>query len=80
MTDGGYERNGVVYLFDVAITLTDAGLAAGPGFGLAPVGVVFEFLKLLQQSGPQQCASAPPCPAHRTFMRAVSCHIQHALM
>ena len=58
VTDGGYERNSVVYLFDVSITLTEAGLAAGPGFGLAPVGVVFEFIKMLQQAGPQRYAAA----------------------
>lgn len=58
VTDGGYERNSVVYLFDVSITLTEAGLAAGPGFGLAPVGVVFEFIRMLQQAGPQRCAAA----------------------
>ena len=57
VTDGGYERNSVVYLFDVSITLTEAGLAAGPGFGMASVGVVFEFIKMLQQLGPQQCVA-----------------------
>ena len=44
----------MVYLFDVSITLTEAGLAAGPGFGMASVGVVFEFIKMLEQLGPQQ--------------------------
>ena len=47
----------MVYLFDVSITLTEAGLTAGPGFGMASVGVVFEFIKMLQQLGPQQYAA-----------------------
>ena len=31
MHDGGLERNSAAYLFEVAITLTEAGLAAAPG-------------------------------------------------
>ena len=34
-----------------SITLTEAGLAAGPGFGLGPVGLLFQYLKLLKQTG-----------------------------
>ena len=29
--EGGFERSSATFLFDVSITLTDAGLAAGPG-------------------------------------------------
>ena len=31
MHDGGLERNSAAYVFEVAITLTEAGLAAAPG-------------------------------------------------
>ena len=31
VADGGFERSSVVYLFDVSITLTEAGLHAAPG-------------------------------------------------
>ena len=54
--EGGYERNTAVFLFDVNVTLTEAGLAAGPGLGLAPAGLLFEFLAMLRKAGPQKCA------------------------
>ena len=31
MHDGGYERNSAAYVFELCITLTEAGLAAAPG-------------------------------------------------
>jgi len=53
--EGGYERNSAVFLFDVNITLTEAGLAAGSGLGLKPAGLLFEFLAMLRKAGPQRC-------------------------
>ena len=44
-----------MFLFDVNITLTEAGLAAGPGLGLGPIGLLFEFLAMLREAGPQRC-------------------------
>jgi hypothetical protein len=38
-------------MFGVTITLTDAGLAAGPGYGLAAVGAAFEYLAMLRATG-----------------------------
>ena len=35
--EGGFERSSAVYLFDVSITLTEAGLSAGPGEWLISV-------------------------------------------
>ena len=52
--EGGYERNSAVFLFDVNITLTEAGLAAGPGLGLGPTSLLFEFLAMLREAGPQR--------------------------
>lgn len=49
--DDGYSFNTAAYLFTVNIVLTEAGLAAGPGFGLAPVGLLFQYLKLLTDTG-----------------------------
>ncbi len=45
-----------MFLFDVNVTLTEAGLAAGPGLGLATAGLLFEFLAMLRKAGPQKCA------------------------
>jgi secreted Zn-dependent insulinase-like peptidase len=36
------------------MTLTEAGLNAGPGLGLAPVGLLFQYLSLLRAAGPQE--------------------------
>jgi hypothetical protein len=44
-----------VFMFGITITLTDAGLAAGPGFGLAPVGATFEYLSMLRAAGGFSC-------------------------
>jgi secreted Zn-dependent insulinase-like peptidase len=52
--DDGYSFNTAAYLFTVNIVLTDAGLAAGPGGGLGPVGLMFRYLALLAASEPQQ--------------------------
>ena len=54
MAEGGHERSSAAWLFDVALTLTDAGLSAPPGAGLAPVGLLFQFLNLLRKEGPQE--------------------------
>jgi nardilysin len=31
VSEGGYERNSAAFVFEVSVTLTDAGLAAAPG-------------------------------------------------
>lgn len=49
--DDGYSANTAAYLFTVSIVLTEAGLQAGPGLGLAPVGLLFQYLKLLIETG-----------------------------
>lgn len=38
----------------VNITLTEAGLAAGEGFGLAAVELLFQYLAMLRAAGPQE--------------------------
>lgn len=59
--DDGYNANTAVYLFTVSIVLTEAGLAAGPGLGLAPVGLLFQYLRLLEQTGERARAHAVCC-------------------
>jgi hypothetical protein len=54
VSEGGYDRNSALFVFDVMVTLTEAGLEAGSGFGLAAVGVVFEYIQMLAAHGPQQ--------------------------
>lgn len=46
--------NTCVYIFGVDITLTEAGLAAGPGFGLAVVELVFKYLRMIREAKPQE--------------------------
>jgi hypothetical protein len=49
--DDGYSFNTAAYMFTVNIVLTETGLAAGPGFGLAPVALLFQYIKLLTTTG-----------------------------
>jgi hypothetical protein len=49
--DDGYSFNTAAYLFTVSIVLTESGLTAGPGFGLAPVALLFQYIKLLTTTG-----------------------------
>lgn len=49
--EDGYSQNSCCYLFTVNVTLTEAGLAAGPGYGLGPVGLLFSYLRLLRETG-----------------------------
>lgn len=49
--DDGYSFNTAAYLFTVNIVLTEAGLQAGPGCGLAPVALLFQYLRLLVTTG-----------------------------
>ncbi|EFN52789.1 hypothetical protein CHLNCDRAFT_138430 [Chlorella variabilis] len=56
LSAGVSDQSSVAWLFEVSITLTEAGLAAGPGCGLACVGLLFEFLALLRSVGPQRWA------------------------
>lgn len=46
--------NSFAYMFEINIRLTDAGLMAGPGFGLAPVMMIFQYLKMLRNQEPQE--------------------------
>jgi len=47
----GYSQNTGCYLFGITITLTDAGLNAGEGFGLAAVELMFNYLNMLRNQG-----------------------------
>eukprot|EP00271_Cylindrocystis_brebissonii_P012852 TRINITY_DN32367_c0_g1_i1.p1 TRINITY_DN32367_c0_g1~~TRINITY_DN32367_c0_g1_i1.p1 ORF type:complete len:963 (+),score=199.34 TRINITY_DN32367_c0_g1_i1:121-2889(+) len=48
--DGGYERSSVLYLFSTAIALTEKGLEKV----MDVIGLVFQYLALLRQVGPQE--------------------------
>jgi hypothetical protein len=50
----GASRNCAYTFFQVDFTLTSEGLDTGPGFGLAPVGLLFEYIAMLKRHGPQQ--------------------------
>jgi nardilysin len=51
--EGGTDRSSAAYVFEVGVTLTDAGLAAGPGAGLAVLPLLFSYIGLLTAAGPQ---------------------------
>jgi secreted Zn-dependent insulinase-like peptidase len=50
----GHSQNTACHLFGISATLTEAGLAAGPGLGLAVVDLMFEYLAMLEATGPQE--------------------------
>ena len=52
--EDGLSRNTAYTLMQVQITLTTEGMAAGPGYGLAPVGLFFEYMRMLKAAGPQR--------------------------
>jgi len=53
---GVSEQTSAFYLFDVSITLTEAGLVDGPGCGLAVVDSLFQYLSMLRAAQPQRWA------------------------
>ncbi|KAL4440115.1 hypothetical protein ABPG75_003116 [Micractinium tetrahymenae] len=56
LSAGVGDQSSVTWLFEVSITLTEAGLAAGPGCGLAAAGLLFKYLAMLRSAGPQRWA------------------------
>lgn len=46
VNEGGYERNTALFVFEVSITLTDAGLAAAPGLQLLQRVFLVSFIAL----------------------------------
>lgn len=56
LSAGVSDQSSVTWLFEVCITLTEAGLQAGPGCGLAAAGLLFEYLGMLRAAGPQRWA------------------------
>jgi hypothetical protein len=66
--DDGYSANTAAYLFTVSIVLTEAGLSAGPGCGLAPVALLFQYLKLLTDTG------APVSQRSGLWVEALGCY------
>lgn len=53
---GVQDQTSAAYLFEISITLTDAGLAAGRGCGLAAAEVLFQYLDMLRAVEPQKWA------------------------
>jgi nardilysin len=52
---GVSDQTSAAWLFDVCITLTEAGLAAGAsGCGLEPLALLFDYLAMLRSAGPQR--------------------------
>lgn len=51
---GVIDQTSAAYLFEITITLTEAGLQADIGCGLAVVRAVFQYLSMLKSLGPQK--------------------------
>ncbi len=51
---GVAEQTSAFWMFEITVTLTDKGLDAGPGCGLAAVQAVFGYLEMLRSSPPQR--------------------------
>ncbi|CAD7699759.1 unnamed protein product [Ostreobium quekettii] len=52
--DSSFSMNSCVYIFTVDMTLTEAGLTAGPGYGLAAVQLLFQYLKMIRDAKAQR--------------------------
>lgn len=68
--EDGYDMNSFTYLFGVSITLTEAGLHAGPGYGLAAVALLFQYINMIREAGEAShwlnTAAAMRLPPHAT--------------
>lgn len=49
--EDGFSSNTCCYLFSIGLTLTEAGLAAGAGCGLAVVDFVFQYFAMMRKEG-----------------------------
>lgn len=47
----GHSQNSACHLFGITLTLTEAGLREGPGLGLAPVALAFQYMAMLAKQG-----------------------------
>ena len=50
------DQTSAAYIFEVSIQLTEAGLAAGPGCGLAAATLLFQYLSMLRSQEPPKWA------------------------
>lgn len=50
---GLMEQTSAVWLFEISISLSDLGLNAGPGCGIAIAKILFDYLDMLRSSKPQ---------------------------
>ena len=53
---GVQDQTSAAYLFEISISLTEAGLSAGHGCGLAVAEVLFQYLSMLRAGEPQKWA------------------------
>ena len=56
LSAGTVDQTSAAWLFEIAITLTEAGLLADQGYGMSPVGLVFEYISMLKSMEPQKWA------------------------
>ena len=54
LSSGVSEQTSAAWSFEITITLTDLGLQAPPGCGLAVVQMAFQYLEMLRQRSPQK--------------------------
>jgi hypothetical protein len=51
VSGSGYESNSCCSIFSIFVVLTDAGMEAGPGFGLGAMELVWQYLQMLREAG-----------------------------
>lgn len=56
LSAGTVDQTSAAWLFDITITLTEAGLLADAGYGMSAVGLVFEYITMLKSMNPQKWA------------------------
>jgi secreted Zn-dependent insulinase-like peptidase len=49
--EDGYSQNTGLFLFAITIGLTESGLTAAPGCGLAAVQAAFQYLAMMRSAG-----------------------------
>ena len=52
MAESTFDASSCVYLFQVSMILTEKGLHAEPGYGLAPVTLLFQYIDMMRHAGP----------------------------
>ena len=70
--EDGHGQNTACSLFSVTVTLTEGGMAAGPGLGLGPVALVFQYLALLASQSEREGGECGKRREREAFKKGVT--------